>query len=146
MEEFTIKGSDGYFKILLTEVFGFPETTHHWGGYDTKATFELKIGGYYVKSDFYTSTGEIYTFFENLVTANKKISGKVEFSSYEGNLTFSLTYNNLGLIKVEGKYLESHQLENLLSFEFQSDQSYVYSSLLEIEKIVAKYGGLAGRK
>lgn len=146
MEEFTVKGGGDFIKIELSEVFGFPEETCHWGGYDTRATLVLKIGSYNVKSDFYTSTGEIYNLYVALAKSNKTLTGKVEYSSYEGNLILSLTYNKLGQIMIEGEFREKLHLRNQLSFEFESDQSYISSSLVELEKIVEKYGGMTGKK
>ena len=56
MDSFTIKGENGFIKITIDEVFEFPDRTCHWGGYDVKATAEIKSGNFYVKSSFYTST------------------------------------------------------------------------------------------
>ncbi len=146
MEEFTLKGADAFIKITLNEVFGFPEKTCHWGGYDTQASIELKIDGYHVKSIFCTSTGELYNFYESLKEANKSLSGKLDYSSYEGNLNLTLTYNDIGQINISGIYIESHHLENQLKFEFESDQSFIAKSLLDLESIILKYGDMSGVK
>ena len=67
MEKLLIKGESGSFiEIIYSEVYGFPENTSYFGGYEVSAKINIKSEGFSLNSDFYTSTGEIYTFFENL--------------------------------------------------------------------------------
>ena len=70
MESFILKGENGYIKIELEQVFDFPNTTCHWGGYDAKTKIEIKSGNFKVNSSFYTSTGEIYLFYKSLKEKN----------------------------------------------------------------------------
>ena len=64
MEKLSIKGESGNFiEIFYLEVYGFPDNTSHFGGYDVLAKINLKSEGFTINSNFYTSTGEIYTFF-----------------------------------------------------------------------------------
>jgi hypothetical protein len=51
MEEFTLKGNQGYIRFCLEEVMGFPSDTSHFGGYDTKGGVEIKSGNYYVHGE-----------------------------------------------------------------------------------------------
>ena len=87
MEKLLIKGESGSFiEIIYSEVYGFPENTSYFGGYEVSATINIKSEGFSLNSDFYTSTGEIYTFFENLKICNKNLSGSTKYISYEDNL------------------------------------------------------------
>jgi hypothetical protein len=77
LESFTIKGvAADFLTLTFTEVFGFPETTCHWGGYDLRAMIEIKSGNFYVKSVLYSSTGEIYQFFQQLKSCNENLTGR----------------------------------------------------------------------
>jgi hypothetical protein len=143
---FTIQGEADYIKFTYAEVFGFPDDTCHWGGYDSKVSLEIKSRNFTVKETLYTSTGELYEFAERLKIANEKIEGVVEFISYEGNLEFSMTYDNLGHVAIKGQFSEQNEFSNELHFEFNSDQSFVRKALDEISSITAKYGGMTGVK
>ena len=143
---FTIQGEADYIKFTYVEVFGFPNDTCHWGGYDSQVTLEIKSRNFTVKETLYTSTGELYEFAEKLKIANEKIEGVVGFISYEGNLEFNMIYDNLGHVAIKGQFSAQNEFSNELQFEFNSDQSFVRKALDEISSITAKYGGMKGVK
>src|SRR5688500_5557745 len=106
MDYFEIKGDDGYIKVTLGEVFGFPDQTSHFGGYDTQSEIEIKSQSYFVKGTLWTTTGEIYDFYRKLEECQRHLSGTIEYNSYERNLQLQLTYDQLGHIKLAGEYCE----------------------------------------
>ncbi|PSR56471.1 hypothetical protein AHMF7605_24730 [Adhaeribacter arboris] len=141
IEEFSVKGENGnWIKFSFQEVYGFPESTSHWGGYEVRASLEIKSGNFNVKSILWTSTGEIQDFLKCLEASNKVLKGKVKFENYERNLEFTVTYTELGHTVVEGTYFEFGQFENELKFEFSSDQSYLTQTIKELNLISLKYG------
>jgi hypothetical protein len=146
VESFTIKGESDFLTLTFTEVFGFPETTCHWGGYDLRTMIEIKSRDFYVKSVLYTSTGEIYQFFQQLKSNNEKLSGTAKFISYEGNLDFTAVYDNLGHVNIKGRFSEQNQFDNELKFEFTSDQTFIRSTVDELSLIADKYGDMKGIK
>lgn len=107
---------------------------------------EIKSRNFYVKETFYTSTGELFEFAEELKVPNEKIKGIVQFRSYEGNLEFSLIYDNLGHIAIKWQLSDQNECSNELQFEFNSDQSFLNNTLNEISLITLKYGGMTGVK
>jgi len=141
---FTIQGEADYIKFTYVEVFDFPDKTCHWGGYDSRVVLEIKSRNFYVKETFYTSTGELFEFAEELKVANEKIKGTVQFRSYEGNLEFSLAYDSHGHIAIKGQFSDQNECSNELQFEFNSDQSFLNNTLNEISLITSKYGGMTG--
>lgn len=145
MEKFSIKGENGnYIKFSFQEVYGFPETTSHWGGYEVRANLEIKSGNFSVNSTLWVSTGEIYNFFKSLEDSNKNLNGKIKFENYERNLEFTVAYTELGHTILEGIYSELGQFENELKFEFSSDQSYLTGTIEELKLITMKYGDTRG--
>ncbi|QHL89065.1 hypothetical protein GU926_17175 [Nibribacter ruber] len=147
MEEFSIKGENGnYLKITFQEIFGFPEKTCHWGGYELRATLEIKSGDFTAKSSLYTSTGEIYEFYTMLRDCNERLSGLASLENFEGELKLSIQFTNLGQVNVSGSLSKVDALHNELNFELNSDQSYITGTIDELKKIVAKYGGMSGLK
>jgi hypothetical protein len=144
METFTIKNEGDFVKITFDEVFGFPNTTSHWGGYDTKSTLEIKSGNFKVKSTLWTSTGEIFSFFQKLKDCNTQLAGTAYYSSCEDNLNISASYDNLGHVKISGRYSEQNQFDNELQFEFITDQSFIKYTIDELELVANKYGDNQG--
>lgn len=146
MDSFTIKGETDFLTLTFQEVFGFPDTTCHWGGYDLQAILEIKSSGFYVKSTLYTSTGEIFDFFQQLKNCNDKLKGTSTFTSYEGNLELTAAYDNAGHVSIKGKFSEQNEFNNKLQFEFPSDQTYIRSTVADLEVIADKYGDRKGIK
>ncbi len=145
MDKFELKGSDGKIIIQIKEIFGFPNSTCFAGGCDCLVEIEIKVKSYFVKSCFYASTGEIFTFYKKLKTCQDKLNGIAEFNNYEKNFELKAEYKS-GQIKLTGKYQEDFSVNNALFFDFTSDQSYFKCTIGELEKIFDKYGGVKGIK
>ena len=146
MEEFILQGGANFLKITFSKVFGFPDQTWHFGGYDTESELEIYSDGFKIHSNLYISTGDIYEFYQQLVEANKILSGSVHLMSYEGNLECDLKYNINGHISISGIFSKQNMYSNKLNFHFESDQSYIQSTLHQLEAITNKYGGPKGVK
>ena len=146
MESFTIKGEFDFITLTFEEVFSFPETTCHWGGYDVRAILEIQSGDFHVKSNLYTSTGEIFEFSQQLKSCNEKLKGTSKYISYEGNLELIAEYDNAGHVNVKGEFSAQNQFGNKLTFEFSSDQTFISIALKDLEAIAEKYGDKNGIK
>ncbi len=146
MESFEVKGDNGFLKIEIKEVYGFPDETSHFGGYECRADIEIKIPSYHVKGNFHTSTGEIFQFYEELSKCQIKLKGEVEYQTLENNLEIRVKYNNMGRTEITGKFQQSMGISNCLKFEINSDQSFIKYTVDELETIVNKYGNMTGVK
>ncbi len=141
---FTIKGENGnYLRIKILEVFNFPASTSHWGGYEIRALIQVKSGNFTVSESFYSTSGEIYRFWEAVKATNSSLSGKANYNNFEQNLSFSLIYDKIGHVEVTGSFSD---YSNELHFEFITDQSFIQNTLLELDLIVEKYGDMKGIK
>ena len=145
MEIFEIKGDNGILTIEIEKTFDFPNKICFKGGYECIVGIEIKVGSYSVKSSFYTSTGELFKFYEKLKICQTELNGIAEFDSYESNLKLTVNYR-FGKIGIWGKYQENLAKENILEFDFDSDQSYFKKSIEQLEEIFDKYGGIKGVK
>jgi hypothetical protein len=147
VNEFKIAGKQGFIQIELNEVYGFPNETSYLGGYDVKGKIDIKSGNYYVKNaEIWFSTGQVYQFFIQLQKCYNELKGSVTFSEAENNLKIELNFNRFGQINIQGYFQESANQENILHFEFESEQSYLTSTLRQLNSIVDQYGDLKGKK
>lgn len=147
MEEFILAGDNNNFlKIELDKVYGFPDETCHFGGYDTKSKIEIRADGFGVLAEFYISTGEIFEFYKQLLTANKSLTGVIYLRSYEGNLDCQIVYDDTGHVSVRGTFSKQNWFRNSLKFDFVSDQSYLQQTLIQLKIIADEYGDMKGIK
>ncbi|MGL1889094.1 MAG: hypothetical protein OCD76_21455 [Reichenbachiella sp.] len=145
-EEFLLKAENGFVRIALSNIYGYPNETCHWGGYDTKSTIEIVCSNYKVLGELYISTGEIYNFYQNLQKCHKSLSGEAYLRSYESNLEMKLVFDNLGHVEISGTFQEVHMERTELKFELETDQSYLTQTLTELSNIHDKYGDNKGVK
>ena len=144
MEEFKIIGSNGHLLIKFIDVYGFPDKTCHWGGYDTQSSLEISCSGYSVKSFLCLSTGNVYELYKRFENCFENLEGEAYFESYESNLKFEMKFDKTGKVNISGKYIENYSIKNELKFELQSDQSYLSKTLSELKNILKKYGNETG--
>jgi|TARA_B110001469_G_C9358753_1_gene188152 hypothetical protein len=145
MEEFELKGENGIITVEIEKTFDFPNKTCFKGGYECVVGIKIRVGSFSVKSSFYTSTGELFKFYEQLKTCQSELNGVAEFDSYEQNLELTVKYDS-GKISIFGTYQENLGIDNKLEFDFNSDQSYFKKSVEQLERIFDKYGGMKGVK
>ncbi|QIZ08572.1 hypothetical protein HFZ78_19195 [Priestia megaterium] len=147
MNEFEIAGKQGFIKIELIEVYGFPNETSYLGGYDVKGKIDIRSGNYYVKdAEIWFSTGQVYQFFIQLQKCYNQLKGSCTFSESENNLKIEFNFNRVGQINIQGYFQEVTHQENILHFEFESEQSYLISTLHQLNNMVDQYGDLKGKK
>ncbi len=144
LETFSIKNGQDFITVSFQEIFDFPNETCHWGGYDVYANVEIKSRGFYVKANYYTSTGELFNFYQELKNCNEKIAGTVKYVSYEAHLELTIEYDVTGRVSVNGTFSEHSQFENNLEFNFTTDQTFIRTTINELESIVDKYGDMKG--
>ena len=144
MDSFSIKGSSGFIKIKIDEAYGFPNETSVFGGYDTRSKLKLKSTGFSVDSILWVSTGNIYDFYKELEATQRDLRGIARFTSYENNLSFEISYNEIGHVSISGEFQDNCVEENVLKFEILTDQSYLNRSLGKLRQMVEKYGDNRG--
>ncbi|GAB4019861.1 WapI family immunity protein [Spirosoma koreense] len=141
---FSIQGEHGFIKIEIEEVFGYPNRTCHWGGYETKSKLAFRNGAYVVEGNIWLSTGEIYNFYNDLSSAYVSVSGKAKL--FHGSiLLFTVSFDDTGHLVIKGKFSPYHSESNLSIFELVSDQSYLADTLASLKDIVSVYGDNTGK-
>ena len=145
-EAFEIAGTDDFIKLTFDEVFGFPQRTCHWGGYETRSKLEVKSADIYMKSSLFVTTGDIFEFTEQLKVCYEKLEGSATFTSCESNLQFTATFDKTGQVHVSGHFQLYTMEKNEFTFNFYTDQSYITKTLEQLETIISKFGDMKGIK
>lgn len=142
-ERFSICGESGNFlQITISEVYGFPESVSFWGGYELRVILEIKSSGFQATSLLWTTTHELFLLYQELLQCNNLLTGSAKYSSYEHNLEFEANYDNMGRVIISGRFAEQMGPNNVLDFEFQTDQSFIQATIFQLQKIASKYGGI----
>lgn len=143
IDAFKIYAGNGFISIQLSQVYGYPDSTCHFGGYDSQSSLEIKASEFGVKSLLYISTGDIHSFHEQLKKCHGEVNGSAFLESYEGNLKFELKFNDTGQAIIKGEFRD-YLSDNSLNFYLISEQSYLNQTLVELGSIEKKYGGFKG--
>lgn len=144
MDEFTLRGGGDSLQVCLEEVYGFPDRTSVFGGYDVLGTVVIRCGAYSVRGPLWFSTGEVWKFSTQLRRAYDELTGEARFRSSEGNLDFTLRFNARGHWALLGVYQEHHTVDTRLVFAMESEQSYLVETLAQLAQVVAAYGDNGG--
>ena len=142
-KKFTIKGNGDFITISILEIYGYPNETSFRGGYDIKSEVEISVGNYNCRGSMYITTGDIYSFYQDLRTCYGELNGELKLETIERNLELELKFNQ-GHVNVYGSFREHPNTLNQLNFEIESDQTFIKSTLNELLGIVTKYGGIKG--
>lgn len=144
MNQFVLKGKQGYIRLKLNKAYGFPHNTCQDGGFDSEGVIEIKSGNYFVEGNLWFSTGDVYKFYQEIKQCYLKQTGIAAFWNYELSLKVEVRFCPLGRITIQGFYKEKEYQENELLFEMESDVITLSSTLEELRKFVAQYGDLKG--
>ena len=80
--------------------------------------------------------GDFEAFEKKLQILNETLTGTADFSSRENQVVFSLRGDRLGHIEVTGDAWSQPGYENKLEFEFNIDQTFLPSILVQLGAIV----------
>lgn len=146
MDEFTLSAGEDSVRICLEDVFGFPDHTSHFGGYDARGVVVIHCGAYQVQGPLWFSTGEVWQFYTELRSAYDDLSGQARFCSSEGNLDFTIRFTTRGHWSLEGTYQEHLHVNSRLVFQMASDQTYLVETLAQLAHFVTTYGDNQGQR
>lgn len=100
---------------------------------------ELKVGGLraliganFVRDDFANLGDE-------LAAALETVSGTASFETYEDALAFEVAFQPNGGAQVSGRAVGSERPRAVVSFDFETDQSYLRQSLVQLRRITRAF-------
>lgn len=96
---------------------------------------------------YYSATGALYSFSNQLKECYERLEGEAKYALLlENDLIFTVTMGSSGHATVKGKFQERPDINNVLSFEMDTDQSCFLSVISGIESLKDKYGDMQGVK
>ena len=109
---------------------------------------EIDVGCYKAKFDrYYLATGALYSFSNQLKECYERLEGEARYALLlENDFIFTVTMGSSGHATVKGKFQERPDINNVLSFEMDTDQSCFLSVISGIESLKDKYGDMQGVK
>ena len=146
MTAFKINGFDGNIKLSIEQVWGFPESTAYYGGYDAKGVLKIKSGAYSATSDYHFTTGELSDFLEQLRTCYDSLSGTAVLANHEDENLIKCEFLKNGHITVSGEYQSAVHKKNRLTFEFDTDQTQILETIDYLERVYKFFGGSTGKR
>lgn len=143
---FCLIGNDGKIEIIINEIFDFPNRTSIAGGYDIKCSLIIQAGNYNVCcDDFYSSTGTLYNLLCSLTTCYDNLYGIAEYKHIlENNLEFNIEMTKFGHATVTGSFQEYPSINNILSFEYETDQTCIKDAISQLKLITETFGDNTG--
>ena len=147
MNLFCLNGYNGEkISLGLNEVIGFPDNTSIEGGYDIICTLIIDSGCYHIEHNrLYSATGALYRFSKELATCYTDLFGSAEYHLlYENNLNIKVEMTSGGHAIVTGTFQERPDKNNILQFQFDTDQSCLLSVIQDIGSLKVQYGDMEG--
>lgn len=147
MDLFCLNGYNGEkISLELNEVIGFPNNTSIEGGYDIICTLVIDSGCYHIEHNrLFSATGALYRFAKELGSCYTDLYGSAEYRLlYENDLFFKVEMTSGGHAIVTGIFQEHPDKQNILQFEFDTDQSCLLSVIQDIENLKDQYGDMEG--
>lgn len=147
MLAFSLNGyNDEKITLIINEAISFPDSTSYEGGYDIIGTLEIYAGSYHVFAErYFFATGTLYRFSEELQDCYSKLEGIATYKMFlENELDFSVEMTGRGHAKIIGSYQERPDINNILQFEIETDQSCFKSVIQDIKNVKKTFGGYQG--
>lgn len=144
MLAFVMTGIDSSIQLTIEEVFGYPDETSYGGGYGAKGTLDIKSGGFTANAFHYFTTGELYTFYQQLQGCYDSLTGIATLKNTERELELQCEFNKFGHVIITGSFQSSPTEKNILQFEIKSDQTQVKDTLLQLKAVYDVFGDNKG--
>ncbi len=121
MEDIAIRAGTDSIWLRMDRVYGFPDSTSFFGGYECDEMLEIRCGHFLVYGALVFSTGQVWQLYTDLRKAYDALSGEARFVSSEGNLEFTIRFGSRGYWGLLGTYREDEPSRNKLEFEMVAD-------------------------
>lgn len=95
---------------------------------------EVRCGDFNYNGKHYPWTTDLKRLLSELEKCQEIISGRASYTTIEHDLAFTMTYDFLGHVKIEGAVTDYH---NKLYFDLGTDQTYIAQTILQLKEVLA---------
>lgn len=144
MLAFLMTGMDGSIQLTIEEVFGYPNKTSYGGGYGANGKLTIQSGGFSANATHYFTTGELYSFYQQIQDCYNQLMGIAILENTERELELQCEFNKFGHVIVMGSFQANPHEKNILHFEIKSDQTQMKDTLSQLKSIYEVFGDNKG--
>jgi hypothetical protein len=136
--KFKVLGEDTKIEI---EAIGrkYPNTTDYWDINWLVSTINVNIPGYKACFNASLTTYEIRDFYTELTRMETKLKGQAKLNNIDGYLDIECEMNRTGRMMWSAELCYPAGHGALLSFDFESDQSYLGDLIKQLEQLLRVY-------
>ncbi|AQU78887.1 MULTISPECIES: hypothetical protein [Planococcus] len=138
MKKLDILGSETKVEIMILERL-YPESIGSWEGDWVKAALRVEIPGYSVNFLADLRTEEFKEFRDQLAAMNQELEGTASLISIENAIEAKAVIDSLGGIYWEVRTCYPIGTGAVLTFEFDSDQSYLNQLVKELDEVLKEF-------
>ena len=132
--EFRVAG-DGAELVVSVKAYQHPTCDDYWDGNWLLADLRIRLLGFRAAFEMSVRSPELKAFLSELERMNQTLTGSARYEMMEPSLTLNGIIGKRGTIEWTGVAQHPLGSSNELSFEFESDQSYL-DNLIDSLKVV----------
>lgn len=117
--------------IISLEVLTF-DASSEW----REGLINFELGGFSACFNFHFMKMDFGDFYENLILIDRKLHGVASLNTIEGNLSLSITIDQVGHLAVRGHLIHPSFFGLRTNFEFESDQTFLREMILETSSLL----------
>lgn len=135
---FSIKGENGFVEITVI-CRPYANADNYWDLNWLSCGIVARLPAYTAKFSTYLTCGELKSFYDELKKMHESLQGKAALSSLESEIFIDAELKKTGQItwNVETQYPAGYGAT--LTFDFESDQSFLYEILKDLKSIIEEY-------
>jgi len=104
----------------------------------------LAVGGFRGRYSASFLTEELVSFRDQIAALYKSLSGEAKLITMENQLFLALTGNGRGGVSLKGEAWDQPGVGNRLEFRLELDQTYLASTLAELDAVIERFPVRAG--
>lgn len=115
-----------------------------WDGNWIDCEVQIVVGGFRGNFRADLRSEEFRTFLEEVERLNGTLEGTASFTAMEGQITFALTSDGNGHVRVSGEAMDDAGSGNRLRFGFDVDQTFLQTICQSLEHLMAAFPAAGG--
>ena len=134
-----VRGNEGDLIAITVLNREWQDCDDEWDGNWLNSKVELRLGGFRGKFSASLRSEELKSFLVALEVLSAELQGVAEFKTMEQQLSLKLEIDSCGRLAVSGRAEDRAGIGNRLTFEFESDQSYLPGVIESLRAVIDRF-------